>query len=157
MTTTKNFFISIMTLFFSLSQGYAAEFISPSSGGAAQISINSVLITSADGKQFASMRLVAKDHKGLHEGQVYRADIGGAGSHHPDARYDTANEVLSINHLQQANILSHHTVLKVVSHSPLEFAVVQLSTLVTAPPQNSFFDSSSMHRIKLPKAKHKSK
>jgi hypothetical protein len=127
-------------------QGQAADFNGATNLSPAQIRINNaLLVMPTSGHQHISIKLVAKDDKNLHEGQIYQAYFSRTTTTDKyDGSYDEGDEIIYIQELLQASSLSHQTTLKCVNKAALEFAIIEINTSVIQP--NPFFDPSLVHK-----------
>lgn len=147
----KNFLrvsFTMMLVSLTAGQGYAADFNAATTRSPAQILIQNALIKTLSGTKQASIRLVAKDKKNLHEGQVYQAHFARSQfKNRPDGSYDAVDDVIYIQRLLQAGTLSHQTTLKHVDGKPSEFVVIEMTTSVVNRDQDLF---SSVHKVNYP-------
>lgn len=140
--------LTIILSSLTIAEAQAASFNSPTSVSPAQIVIQNALINTASGNQHAPMRLIAKDHKGLHNGQIYQVHFGETNSiPQQDGIYDVADETIYIQELLQADELSHQTTLRLINKKPLEFAIIETMTSVVKPVNERFFDATLIHKV----------
>jgi hypothetical protein len=152
MIMTKNVFFTSLTIILSClttKEGYAANFNTATASSPARIVIQNAVISTSSGNKYASIRLVAKDNKNLHEGQVYQAHFGSRANSGDgeDASYNEADEIIYVPALLQAGSLSHQTTLKQINRELSEFVIIEVRTSVVRPPEDLFFNPSSVHKV----------
>lgn len=130
--------------------GYAAEFTAATAYSPAQILVKNASISTAAGVQYASIQLVAKDHKNLHRGQVYQGNFAAPNpGNGEDGSYNEADEIIYIRDMMQAGALAHQATLKCASRQQFECIIIDVTTSVLKQPQDSFFKSESVHKVRL--------
>lgn len=151
--TKKSFFhLSVATSIGLLAAGsaHAADYDAATAYSPAQILIKNALVNTALGSQHASIHLVAKDHKNLHRGQVYQGHFGTPNAvNGEDGSYNEADEVIYVRDMTQAGALSHQAVLKCVNRQRFECTILEVTTTVVKQPQDLFFNSGSVHKVRL--------
>lgn len=129
--------------------GYAEEFTAVTADSPAQILVKNASRRTAAGTQYASIHLIAKDHKDLHRDQVYQGNFSAPNpANGEDGSYNEADGVFYILDTMQADALRQAT-LKCAGRQQIEYTVIDVSTLVIKPPQNQLVNSESGYKVRL--------